>query len=160
MPRLHRSDGRAGSQPSERLGQEIARSLHGRDTAGAAYYLKQLRRDIARAAGLLACWPAGLLACWPAGPDRHLHPPPPRVFTLGWPEPDASDVLQVRHGDVIYANRGRWSWDEPERPDRWAGPAGPGNPGGRYTWDQLTALGELVEIPYERIRLPHDPDHD
>jgi hypothetical protein len=38
--------------------------------------------------------------------------------------------------------------------------AGPGNPAGRYSWDQLTALGELVEISYERIRLPHEPDHD
>ncbi len=40
------------------------------------------------------------------------------------------------------------------------GPASWGNPAGRYTWDQLTALGELVEILYERIRLPHKLNRD
>lgn len=104
------------------------------DTAGAALHLRSLRRDIARTAAVLA--------------SIDTYTPPPRVFRPGDPEPSKDDVLQVRHGDTIYSN---WSVLHRDRDDHWEDT----NHTRRHTWDELTALGEITEIPPGTRPYPH-----
>ncbi|MFI9507214.1 hypothetical protein [Nocardia sp. NPDC052566] len=100
------------------------------DLAAAALDLAGLRRDIARAAATLA--------------RIRTYTPEPRRFGAGDIEP--ADLGQVRHGDTIYSNY-QFLYDD--RADYWEGPGH-----SRRTWDELTALGELVEVPSEQILLP------
>jgi hypothetical protein len=117
----------------------IDRAVAAGDMARAASHLESLRRDMARAAVILA-----RLGTWT---------PPGRRFPPGSPEPDA---IQVRHGGVVYSNMSFLNFDRARR-DHWEG-----TDGSRYTWLELTDMadGDLTGVPREHIRIPRDNDLD
>lgn len=105
------------------------------DLAGAALHLAGLRREVAHLATALA--------------SIGTYTPPPRHFGPDDPEPEG--LVQVRHGDTIYSS---WrSLYDDDRLNYWQSPDRT-----RHTWTELTALGELVEIPNELILLPSTDD--
>jgi hypothetical protein len=118
---------------------ELDRAVAAGDMARAAMHLASLRRDIARAAAVLA-----EVGTWtPAG----------RRFPPGAQEPDG---IQVRHGGVVYSNMSFLNFN-PARRDHWEG-----TDGTRRTWLELTemAAGDLTEIPREHVRIPRGSDLD
>lgn len=127
---------RMDTEGIEQRREQFERDLYNRDLAGAALDLAHLRRYIARAAANLAA-----IETWT---------PAPRTFEPGTPEPD--ELIQVRHGDIIYGNMKIFAFDD--RADYWEGPGGE-----RRTWDELTEMG-VTEIAREKIRIPHDGDAD
>jgi hypothetical protein len=93
--------------------------------------LEDARRAVARLADMLA--------------TISTHAPEPRRFMAGDPEP--SGLRTVRLGDDYY-HRG----DRAESPGTtvWIGPT----VAQRYTWDQLTSSGELIEVGRHHLVLP------
>lgn len=125
---------RAHTDSIDAVREQFERAVHARDLQAAAADLARLRRYIAGAAADLA--------------EIETWTPPPRTFGPGTPEPD--ELIQVRHGDAIYANMKILAFDG--RTDYWEGPGGE-----RRTWDELAEMG-VTEIPREEIRLPQIPD--